>query len=95
MILEVIMAVNIKRRVCRNVTLCSIVSGYRSSPEIVLNVMVKTTASSENMVNTYQIKYHSAHKMTHVLFTFSFNITQPRVIKFRLSRIIAFVSSYS
>jgi len=55
MILEVIRAVNIKRRVCRNLALCSLVSGYRISPEIVFKVMVKTTASSKNMVNTYQI----------------------------------------
>jgi len=66
MILEVIRAVNITSRVFRNVTLNSLVSGYRSNPEIVLNMMVKTTASSENMLNIYQIKYHSAHKMTHV-----------------------------
>jgi hypothetical protein len=66
MILEVIRAVNIKSSVFRNVTLCSLVSGYKRSPEIVFNMMVKTTASFENTVYTYQIKYHSAHKMTHV-----------------------------
>ena len=47
MILEVIREVNIKSRVFLNVTLCSLVSGYRSSPEIVFNMMVKTIASSK------------------------------------------------
>ena len=61
MILEVIRAVNINSRVFPNVTLCRSVSVYRSSPKIVLNMMVKTTASSENIVNTYHIHPYPAN----------------------------------